>query len=218
MRRRVTFTTLRKGERPNERGAVLVESALIMPLILLLVFGIIEFSYAYVTSATMDDATRKAARVGSQVGQQSSYWDDIIEVAATEIRKAPNTSEPHQLWIYRANDLGYPGDEGNDDFSWDVFVNCYTGGPSPPSCMVRNWDPEARTFTSAGLGFLGAPWNPTTHEICGEDLDRIGVAVTSHYSPITAIFDPILERQGASVLEAHKVFTFEPGISAVCDS
>lgn len=46
----------------RERGAVLVEAALIMPLIILLIFGLVEFSRAYNTKVTVTHAAREGVR------------------------------------------------------------------------------------------------------------------------------------------------------------
>ena len=47
----------------NDRGAAAVEFALIVPVLLLLVFGIIEFSRLYNEQISLTNAARSAARV-----------------------------------------------------------------------------------------------------------------------------------------------------------
>jgi Flp pilus assembly protein TadG len=46
----------------NERGAVMVEFAIVMPLLLLLVFGIIEFGRGYNVKVQLTGSVREAAR------------------------------------------------------------------------------------------------------------------------------------------------------------
>ncbi|HEX6235571.1 MAG TPA: TadE family protein [Acidimicrobiales bacterium] len=48
--------------RREERGAVLVEFALILPVLLMLLVGIIEFGRAYNTTVSMQSAAREGAR------------------------------------------------------------------------------------------------------------------------------------------------------------
>ncbi|NKX52544.1 pilus assembly protein, partial [Arthrobacter deserti] len=49
--------------RPNaERGAVAVEFALILPILVALLLGIMEFGRAYYTQITLANAAREAAR------------------------------------------------------------------------------------------------------------------------------------------------------------
>ncbi|KVT54482.1 pilus assembly protein TadE [Burkholderia ubonensis] len=53
-----------KCARRKETGAALVEFALILPLLLLLLFGIVEFSIALYDKAVLTNASREAARAG----------------------------------------------------------------------------------------------------------------------------------------------------------
>ena len=52
----------------DERGATLVEFALIMPLLFMLLFGIVEFGRFVATAAAVNTASREAARFGSAAG------------------------------------------------------------------------------------------------------------------------------------------------------
>ena len=47
----------------GERGAAMVEAALILPILLLIIFGIIDFSRAYNAKQTLTHASREAVRV-----------------------------------------------------------------------------------------------------------------------------------------------------------
>lgn len=48
----------------NSRGAAAVEFAIVLPLLLLVLFGIIEFSVAFFDKAVITNASREGARVG----------------------------------------------------------------------------------------------------------------------------------------------------------
>lgn len=50
-------------ERKHERGAAAVEFALVLPVLLLLVMGIIEFGHAYNAQLTLTQAAREGVRV-----------------------------------------------------------------------------------------------------------------------------------------------------------
>ena len=49
----------------GERGAALVEAAIAMPLVILLTFGLIEFSSAYQSSSIATAAARAGARTAA---------------------------------------------------------------------------------------------------------------------------------------------------------
>lgn len=65
----------RAQRRRGERGATLVEMALVLPLFLLLVFGIIEFGFYFAQANEVRYAAREAARVAGVDG-------DVAAVAA----------------------------------------------------------------------------------------------------------------------------------------
>jgi hypothetical protein len=62
----MTIVDGRRGRRqPGERGAALVEFALILPILILLIFGIIEFGRGYHTKTTLAHAAREGVRVAA---------------------------------------------------------------------------------------------------------------------------------------------------------
>ena len=48
----------------NQNGAAMVEFAIVLPLLLIFIFGIIEFSVMFYDKAIITNASREAARVG----------------------------------------------------------------------------------------------------------------------------------------------------------
>jgi len=53
---------MRIDRRRKQRGAALVEFAIVLPVLVLLLFGIIEFTRAYSAKTTMTHAAREGAR------------------------------------------------------------------------------------------------------------------------------------------------------------
>ncbi len=51
--------------RTRDRGAVMAEAALIMPLLILLIFGLVEFSRAFNAQITLNHAAREGVRTYS---------------------------------------------------------------------------------------------------------------------------------------------------------
>lgn len=69
----------------SERGAVAVEFALILPVLLLMVLGMLEFSRAYNTQISLSGAAREGARV-------MAIHDDSDMAIAAAIAAAPSVN------------------------------------------------------------------------------------------------------------------------------
>lgn len=73
-----------KRRNPHDRGAALVEFAIITPLLLLLVFGIIEFGRAYNAQNTLTHAAREGARKYA-ITQDTTEGETAAKNAATSL-------------------------------------------------------------------------------------------------------------------------------------
>lgn len=67
--------------RGREHGASAVEFALILPLLIVLVFGIIEFGLAFSRLQGLQAAAREGGRVAAVAGDEDDVRDRIQEVA-----------------------------------------------------------------------------------------------------------------------------------------
>lgn len=67
----------------EERGQSMLEMALVLPLLLAVVFGIIEFGHIYSTKITMNNLARQAVRtaVVSEVADYGDVEDDVEDLA-----------------------------------------------------------------------------------------------------------------------------------------
>lgn len=69
--------------RDQDRGAAMVEFALVLPILLLLVFGIIEFGRAYNVQTSLTAAARQAARVMALQNNSAQAKSAAQSVATT---------------------------------------------------------------------------------------------------------------------------------------
>ena len=62
------------GRSENSRGAAMVEAAFVLPIILIIVFGMIDFGFVMTDSSSVNQGTRDAARSGivAEVGSDTS--------------------------------------------------------------------------------------------------------------------------------------------------
>ncbi len=76
------------GNAKRDRGAAAVEFALVLPLLLVLVFGIIDFGYLVNRGSLINNAARDAAREGSLHGTKS----EVTAVATAALDAVPNAT------------------------------------------------------------------------------------------------------------------------------
>ena len=137
----------RFAARQRERGAVLVETVVVLPLVLLLVFGIVEWSAAYHDSSVTADAARAGGRIASAQARNPDYATNAAASVAAALSTLPSNA-PQELWIYKANSNGYPG-TGTD------FCSCGS------NCIKYVWNPSTKQFnTAAPAGWRLAGLDP----------------------------------------------------------
>jgi hypothetical protein len=144
--RRTWYSTplglIRRGRRPTapgERGAVLVEAAMVFMLLFTIVFGIVEFGLQFKDSLTVTNAVRAAARAGSAATRSQSY-NVVVVNAMTTSQAAVGSGAPTDLWIYKADiQSGMPIDSSGNaepDFSHGCsFCEQYTWSGSQWTCV-----------------------------------------------------------------------------------
>jgi len=219
MRPRRTHTGTR------QRGAVMVETVLFLPVVVLLVFGVVEFSFAYQASSVLADATRAAAREGGAVGGDDGtdadgkdYVGHINDAASIVLKKLPRGAKPEYMMIYKANEAGFPGPDSNTSLDAASLFICGFNGWNAQGCRTLAWNPTTEKFDPQG-----GSWPAAAHNRCTQPYDRIGVAIFLSYEPLTNIFGPVLrfEKPGTvpdlgSGMTDHAVFAFEPAPLGEC--
>lgn len=194
IRRAVARAARRASGGRSESGAVLVEFAIILPLLVLITFGIVEYAGAYHDSAIAADAVRAGGRVGSALATNTAYTASITNAVDSALSTLP-ADAPQELWIYKANANGYPG-------SGTGFSSCSA------NCVKYLWNKNTRAFDTGNP--MGGGWLASTHQVCTEPYDELGVYVKIKHDFVTALF-------GANVtLHDHSVFRFEPVPTSVC--
>jgi Flp pilus assembly protein TadG len=121
----------------SERGAALVEAAILMPLVLLIVFGAIEFSSLYKDAAVVSSAARSGGRVASAEPRNPDMPKDVAAAVATALGNLPATS-PQQLIVYDGS-CSDPTSCGKAvSFTWNSSTKSWnTGGYNPPSWIAQ---------------------------------------------------------------------------------
>jgi Flp pilus assembly protein TadG len=86
MRKRTSGAVDREN---RERGAVLVEAALVLPILLMLILGIVDFGRAYSAKQALTHATREGVRVYAVTQDHSkaanAFWDGATSLDPTRV-------------------------------------------------------------------------------------------------------------------------------------
>src|SRR3954465_6274559 len=154
----------------RERGAALVETAILIPIVVMLTFGLIEFSSAYQSSSVATAASRSGARVASAEALLPTFATAAALAAGTALRPV-SADEPQEMWVYDADDTtGLPA-SGN-------FTNCTT------KCIKYTWLPAQKKFDAANPS--GGGWAAATQNACNStNWDSVGVYVKLKHKFIT---------------------------------
>ena len=152
---------------------MLVEAAIIMPLLLLLVFGIIEYGLLYKDTSTVSAAAASGARTASTQARTSGY--EVNAAAAVSGALSASGATPQQLIIYRVERNG-----SNQPVNWS---NTQITGCT--ACYKFTWDTTNKRWnTPTGT------WLWSAQQACGSTLltDYVGVWVQARHGMITGMF------------------------------
>jgi len=192
---------------------VAVEAALITPLLLILVFGIIEFSFVMrdhvaVTSAVRVGGRMASALPGAGPGGVNEEGDCEVpctpanapmfaQLAANAVQRA-GTAMPkdsiNELWVYKANNKGFPG--AANATAWTCATNC----------VRYRWVASKDQFR-----YLGGSWTSSSVNAClSGPPDAVGIYIKSTHQFITGLF-------GVDIgVSDHAVMSFEPMSNVNC--
>jgi Flp pilus assembly protein TadG len=85
----------------NQRGQAMTEFALVMPLLLFLLLGVIQFGIVFNNYITLTDAVRAGARkgaVGRRVTQPAAAVDQQVRRAATDLKSSDLNVTVNSTW------------------------------------------------------------------------------------------------------------------------
>ena len=158
----------RRGRGARDRGASMVEAAIVTPVVFAMIFGIIELGMLFKDYL----ATQAMVRAGVRIASASPRTTDYAQATVNEVQRKAAVMDPtliQQLWVYKANAANdFPS--GRSDFG-----DCAT-------CVKFTWSAGTKSFVP-----VSSTWPATSQNACtpaaGGPPDRIGVyARVSHPS------------------------------------
>lgn len=186
-----------------DRGAVLVEFALVAPVLVLLMLGVFEFGNAWRQVGAAERLVQQAGRtVSSQANSRFADYETLraIDTATTNLRGFEVT----RVVIYRAVTANGQVPSSCLSSSHSGLCNRYVGAILSSASMGAFPGGSSTNPTCAG-GSADAAWCPVNRDRTSTTPDRVGVHVTFKYTPITGLLPgPNVE------IKRHAVYQLEP--------
>lgn len=162
----------------DERGATLVEAAIIVPLFFLLVFGLLEFGFGFKDWLSLNHGAREAARVS--VAAADDTRADILALRALEDGLVGNMLEAVSTVTIAS------ADSPVDSSGVPVLGNIYTPVPGDACGWSPCPDPDIEPNWEAS-----AAWPPSARQVVAPrspgdpDVDRVQISVAFRHDYLT---------------------------------
>jgi hypothetical protein len=191
----------------GERGAVLVELALVLPFLSLMVFGMIELGLAWVADNRVEGAVSQAARIGATSGSREEADRDLL-VSLRAALPAEQLQALDRVIVFQATDpdgtvpAGCIKAEGSPSDVGAAGCNSYSG------TTVRLVSASSMVGFGGTIGTKDASWAPATRKDALVDPpDYLGVWVRTKHAPITGFgFAEV-------TVEATSIYRIQPDLS-----
>lgn len=156
--------------RKEERGQALVEFALLLPLVLLLVVGVVEFSFVWNSRNTVLFASRDGSMLAAEGGNEDGTDCVVLQRIESDVYSPSTALRIQQVTVYWSDRNGDQIGSNQNVYSRSGSTSCtYPDGNTitvPYTLTTAGYVESARCSTLAGCG--GS--HPT--------VDTIGVRVT----------------------------------------
>ena len=178
------------GQRKSgQRGSAAVEAAIVTPLVMALLFGIIELGFLFKDYLAAAGAVRAGVRMASATPRNSTFAQDAAnQVALTG--GAMNFSDVQQLWVYKV------GTATDKPVGFSDFSGCTT-------CVKFRWDAGTSKFVT-----LTDNWAASSQSACStltEHPDRIGVYVELRHNAFTGLVFNTVTISEASIMSLEPI-------------
>jgi hypothetical protein len=154
-------------------GAVAVEAALITPLLVTILFGIIEVGLLMRDDLSFNQAARAGARAASAMPRNDDYQSVAANAVAGALRGI-SPSAVQSLTIFRADPATGKPLDGADP------ATC------TKDCVRFTWNHDAQRFDVVN----GTSWPAADQRACGDeaDTDYLGVQLQGFHPWLTRLF------------------------------
>ncbi len=174
------------------RGQSLVEFALVLPLFLMLIFAVVEFSLINTAIGAYNYAAKDAARLGAILGPAPTTPgadQQMLALILSHVSAIP-AATPYEVIIFQATESGTYSTSALQDQYFYNANGTWTAG-------TLTWQP--------GNSSCGGPTGCRNDSLVSQDY--LGVLIIYHYTYVTALLSSL----GATItLQALSVQRIEP--------
>ena len=193
-------TVLRR--RNEDQGATLIEAAVVIPVLLLVIVGIMEFGLAFKDFLTVSYLSREGARIGALAGDAGEA-DCAILTGLGELVTPGDLARIQEIQIYKASPS--TGNQGAN-YNRATFVP----GEDPAVCTPPT---GGQSLDGWAISYVGTGYPPTSRSVAigssgGGTLDIIGVRVILQRTWITG-FGPF---NGSMTVNETTITRLEPEV------
>ena len=188
----------RPGRGNRETGQTLVEFALVFPLFLVLLMGVIEFAFMFNATLAVNFASRNASLTAAEAGSNTLADCAILaqieqDIAAPLDKTKTLTSGIQSVTIYKADRAGNPIASAENVYARTSTMNCtgFTPSSVPYGSPSPNTYPMGEAPTGGRCDVL-AGCSPTI------PMDTIGVKIVYRYYFHTPVRNLVNFLPGAS--------------------
>lgn len=168
----------------SERGAALLEAALVTPIFLMIVFGIMEMGLLFRDSLTTENASREGARAASTRGNRADADYFVLRTVEHGL-EAMGLERLQYVTVFKATGPGDTMPASCATASQANLCNRYTAAD-----FFAELDDAAGNDTgNFRCGSLDSAWCPTSRETSlSAGTDFLGVHVQTRHDFITGFF------------------------------
>lgn len=170
----------------RQRGAAMVEAAMVTPLIAMIVFGIFEFGLLFRSYLTVTASSGQAARAAS-VAASSPSADYLILQTVSHAMEPHGLENVQRIVVYHASGPGDPvptaclGGSVNDVCNYYTAADVALPYVDEAGAVTGNW--------GCDVGARDVAWCPMDREtdITGAGPDYVGVYVETRHNLLTGM-------------------------------
>lgn len=157
---------MRRRSTQDERGAALVETALVLGLLLMIALGAFEYGMAFREWLSVTNGTREGARLAAQAGSRDRADCLILEATAGALQSLEH-GQIQNVTIFESDETG-----------------AFTSNQQRYRPALAG-DPTELLRCDGGWFWQGGNWPPSARDDEGSIRDWIGVRLTFEHSWIT---------------------------------